>query len=207
MRTSVLSVVDEYQTTFEGRVQWMYLDVRELVTVGVGNLIDPVTHALGLPFRRKDGTEATPQEIREEWLKVKGAGELAPRGHRAFSELAKLRLTNEDIDALVENTARAYECELEGMFPAWHAWPASSQLGMLGVCWAVGAGKVRIGFPRFMEACKRQDWTTAARECLINTLGNPGIVPRNQANRRLFLAAAAGGDPELVGTWKASELS
>ena len=44
----------------EGEIAWMYLDTLGLVTVGLGNLIDPVELALELPFvyratPRRDG--------------------------------------------------------------------------------------------------------------------------------------------------------
>ena len=35
-----------------------------------------------------------------------------------------------------------------------------------------------------------RDWTTAAEEGVIDATGNPGVVPRNAANRALWLAAA-----------------
>ena len=52
----------------------MYLDVKGLVTVGVGNLMDPVSVAQTLPFRFKNkpgisapGSPATPDQIAQEW--------------------------------------------------------------------------------------------------------------------------------------------
>src|SRR5690606_6058570 len=58
----------------EGRVDCMYLDVKGLVTVGVGNLVDPVHLAERLPFRRPDGSLATREEIRAAWHTVKTQG-------------------------------------------------------------------------------------------------------------------------------------
>ena len=201
MRPSVLSVVDDYQCQFEGRIPWMYLDVKSLVTVGVGNLIDPVARAVDLPFRKPDGALATPAEIYTEWHTVK-ASDTAAKGAGACRDITTLRLTRPDIDALVENAARSFECELTGLFPQWETWPANAQLGMLGVAWAVGVGKIKSGFSKFVAACKRMDWATAAQECLVNSLGNPGVVPRNRFNRNLFLWAAEGGNPEVVSDWK-----
>ena len=47
---SVLADWGAWTAQFEGRVAWPYLDVKGLVTVGLGCLIDPVSAALPLPF-------------------------------------------------------------------------------------------------------------------------------------------------------------
>ena len=39
-----------FTTRLEGRVPYMYLDIKGLVTIGVGNLIDPVDLALQVTF-------------------------------------------------------------------------------------------------------------------------------------------------------------
>jgi hypothetical protein len=48
------------------------------------------------------------------------------------------------------------------------------------------------GWPRLTAALRAQDWATAAAECEIRSEGNPGVVPRNERNRQLYLDAAAG---------------
>ena len=50
MHPSVKSVFPSFSTKLEGRVPWMYCDVLGLVTIGIGNLIDPEEAALHLPF-------------------------------------------------------------------------------------------------------------------------------------------------------------
>src|SRR5580704_1499007 len=50
MYSSVRDIFPNFSKQFEGRVGWMYLDVKGLVTIGVGNLIDPLPAAVGLPF-------------------------------------------------------------------------------------------------------------------------------------------------------------
>lgn len=55
MHASVKSYFIAFSKQFEGRIHCMYLDTHDppLVTVGVGNLIDPVSEAAKLPFRWK----------------------------------------------------------------------------------------------------------------------------------------------------------
>lgn len=62
--------------------------------------------------------------------------------------------------------------------------------------WACGAG---FHFMQLERALRAQDFSTAARECTISEAGNPGIIPRNKANRILYRNAAAvlRREPEL----------
>ena len=64
MKQSVRDAFVDFTAALEGVVPWMYLDVKGLVTVAIGNLIDPVAAALSLPFVRKGTTtRATKGEI------------------------------------------------------------------------------------------------------------------------------------------------
>ena len=49
MRESVRRGFIGFSAPFEGRLHYMYLDVKGLVTTGVGNLIDSVGAAQALP--------------------------------------------------------------------------------------------------------------------------------------------------------------
>ena len=57
MYASVRSNFISFTTPLEGSIAYMYLDVKEYLTIGIGNLIDPVALALPLPFVHKsEGT-------------------------------------------------------------------------------------------------------------------------------------------------------
>jgi GH24 family phage-related lysozyme (muramidase) len=188
---SVRDAFPAFATRFEGRVPWMYLDINGLVTVGVGNLIDPESLALGLPFAHKqDGTPATVEEIRTERRRVKTDSSLATRGHRAAEAVTEFALSEAAIDDLVRTKLEANTAVLMGTFPEWNDWPADARLGVLSMAWGLGAG-FPARFPRFTSAARAHDWKTAAVECHIDATGNPGVVPRNEANRQLFVNASA----------------
>ena len=93
-------------------------------------------------------------------------------------------------------------------FPDLPTWPASAQLAVLSLAWACGPG---FRFPKTEAAIRTQDWATAAEEGVINSVGNPGVIPRNKANRQLFLAAAhvvaIGGDRSVLLMAPPEELS
>src|SRR4051812_26385866 len=99
----------EFNEPFEGAIAYMYQDIKGLVTVGVGILIDPISEALILPFSWKNkkgvkspGARATRQEIADEWNTIKNDATLAKKGHTACEPITSLELTNDEIEALIE---------------------------------------------------------------------------------------------------------
>jgi len=191
MRDSVKKSFNSFTTKFEGRVSWMYLDIKGLVTVAVGNLIDPVDAALGLPFVHKSTkVAATRDEIRAEWTMLKGKQDLAKKGHKACEAITDLRMTDQGMDDLVLAKLTSNESVLKKSFSDWDAWPADAQLGVLSMAWALGPG-FPAHWTKFTAAAKVQDWTAAAANCKINETGNPGVKPRNEADVVLFTNAAA----------------
>jgi GH24 family phage-related lysozyme (muramidase) len=188
---------------FEGSVSWLYQDIKGLVTVAVGVLVDPLELALdtldGHMVRKLDGDPATRHEIAADWQAIKRAPDLARRGHRAAESVAWLRLTPEGLEAVALRKLDAMAAQLARRFPQLPAWPASAQLAVLSLAWACGAG---FHFPKTERALLARDWATAAEEGVIDATGNPGVVPRNAANRALWLAAAhveaTGGDPAAL---------
>lgn len=187
MKLSVRSVYSKFTAEFEGEVPWMYLDVKGLVTVAIGNLIDPLPHALALPFVKPTGEPASSTEIAIEWQNVKSRPELAKLGHRVAAKYTAIRLTPEGIEKVVTSKLNAMARYLVGRFPDFDAWPADAQLGVLSVAWACGPA---FRFPKFEVALAAEDWSTAAYECRIETKGNPGVAPRNKANEILFRNAS-----------------
>jgi hypothetical protein len=171
----------------------MYLDVKGLVTVGVGNLIDPVELATQLPFRLRaePGVAASPARIAEEWQRIKNNSALAKAGYRACEALTQLELDDAGINALIAARLLTDEKSLKknGAFREFDIWPADAQLGLLSMAWALGPGGP-AGFPRFAAACRNLDFAGAAANCAMDEQGNPGVAPRNRANRVLFQNAA-----------------
>ncbi len=196
MYDSVRSTFPRFTTQFEGRVSFMYLDVKGLVTIGVGNLIDPQSAALGLPFVHKaGGATASRAEIAAEWSSIKANVSLATKGYRACEPLTTLALTDDAIDNLVVQRLVQNEGLLREAFSGWDSWPADAQLGVLSMAWAMGAGFPN-SWPKFSGACKAGDFAAAALNCRMIEAGNPGVRPRNDADVKLFQNAAtvvAGG--------------
>jgi GH24 family phage-related lysozyme (muramidase) len=193
MFPSVQSNFRVFNTQFEGCIPYMYLDIKGLVTVAVGNLVDPVELAQALPFRFKNtpGIAATPDQIAAEWDMLKNDPSLAAKGHKACESITQLELNDDSIDSLISDRLTRNESFLKRQpwFQGFDAWPADAQLGLLSMAWAMGpAGPGR--FTHFRAACQNLDFNAAAAECRMNEAGNPGLIPRNQANVTLFSNAA-----------------
>lgn len=199
MRPSVRAAFVGFSSPLEGVVPWLYLDVKGLVTVAIGCLVDPVEYAVALPFRHIDGREATEQEVREAWQAVKSRPELAQQGYRVAARYTSVRLSDEGIEQAVMRKLDAFDRAMAKRFAGWADLPADAQLGVLSLCWACGPA---FYAPKFEDALRARDFLTCAVECRLREEGNPGLAPRNRANRTLFRNAhrvvADGLDPAAL---------
>jgi len=198
MRQSVFLAFPEFTTRFEGRVNHMYLDVKGLVTIGLGCLIDPEDLARTLPFVGKStGKRVDPAVISCEWRNVKSDVSLARLGHTAAAHVTTLRIEDSAVDELARQRLKSTEDYLKKTLRDFEDWPADAQLATLSMAWAMGAGFTK-SFPSWTKAALKHDWATCAKQCLMRTAGNPGLVPRNKANVALFLAASTTDTPDEI---------
>lgn len=202
VRASVLAAAKPFQTRFESRSGRMYVDAIGKVTTGIGNLIDSVADAQRHPWQKAcpGGKRlATPDEIAAEWTTVKSRQDLrgAPLSKR--EAITTLWLEDEAIDALFDSETNRMWSQIVSGYPDAETWPAPAQLATLSMCWAEGAGHILPGpsfdYPHWRAAALAQDWASCASECFMQGVGIDG---RNKANRALFLAAAEGGDPDVI---------
>jgi GH24 family phage-related lysozyme (muramidase) len=196
LRADVLRVFPEFSRRWEGDVGWFYVDVLGLVTIGIGCLVDPIHLALDLPMvRRADGSPATKAEIRASWEAVKGAADrLKTRHFRYARDFSTVELPRAGIDELMLRRLAASEAWLVRTFPGLAEAPADAQLGIISMAWAAGPN-FTAKFPRFTAAARAGDWWTCADECKLREAGNPGVVPRNLADKWLFTCAALANSP------------
>lgn len=188
MHQSVLERFVDFSAPLEGVVRSPYLDIKGLVTVGIGCLIDPVQMAMTLPWVLPDGSAPTRDEIATQWRALKAQQNLSKLHWKYAEKVTTIRLTDEGVLEVVRARLIANEKVLRGYFPNWDLFPADAQLACCSMAWAVGAG-FPATFGNFRAAANTQNWTAAIAACAIRTDNNPGIVPRNAANR-LCLANA-----------------
>lgn len=204
MKQAVIDSWWDFNAPLEGVVPHLYLDVLGLVTTGMGNLVDPMSAALGLPWRWPDGSLAERHAIEAQWQLLKTNPSLAKQHHRYAKELLEFRfrhaltLSAEDIEKLVNQKLRANEAELLQWFPDWHDWPADAQLAVASMAWAMGPAFAHK-FPTFRGLMNGGDFAKAGTiekasgraPCDIRSTDNPGVVPRNRLNREHLVAAAS----------------
>lgn len=192
MRSSVRERFLAFTEPLEGGVPWPYADIRNLITIAYGNLIDPLSMALPLPFVRPDGSPATQPEITAAWLAVKGDPASAKRGHVYARGLTTLRLTKEGMADLALRKLDSNDSVLRARLTNWEDLPANAQLAMHSLAWACGPG---ANFPRLFSAVAAGDFDVASVEIHMNEftpegLRNAGLIERNVRNKRLMRNAA-----------------
>ena len=133
MRQVVLDTFPSWSEHYEGELLFFYLDVKRLVTIGVGNLVDPCPPGL-------DFGAASEAQIREAWTLVKHDTTLDPRnGGVQYGALTSIRMTEAGVAALVRKKMLANEVVLRTYLPGWDAAPAMAQLATMSHAWAFGA--------------------------------------------------------------------
>jgi peptidoglycan hydrolase-like protein with peptidoglycan-binding domain len=208
MHQSVRDGFITFNSPLEGRVRFMYLDIKSLVSTGIGNLLDTddpshfgsnphlMAYAYGLGwFDKNDGTQTAVSnaEIDAEYTTVKFSGS-ATWSIQQKETLTRLRITDATIDQLVLNKFSEMETVLRGRppFAGFDTWPADAQLGLLSMAWAMGPA---FNFPNFQSGAASNDFRIMARECKMTEAGNPGVIPRNVRDALLFLNASWNAAP------------
>ncbi len=207
MRDVVRAAFVPFTVGFEGGyIGWMFPDVEGRVSTGFGLLLEPLALALGLPWRRADGSLASREEIVADWNNVKNHPHAARLGHRSVEKVARLRLDNDGLYQAFQGKLGGHDIYIRNRFPDFEEWPSDAQLGMHSMAWAAGAGAWDagnpVGFPKMAAALRTRDFAEAAAESHMNEwdagVFNPGLVPRNKANRVLFRNAAHAPDPAVL---------
>ena len=194
MDTSILkqAVLDGFPTftqQFEGKLPYMYLDDASppgpYVTTGIGDLIDPISAALPLPWIHKgNGSPASQAEITSAWNAVKARKDLAPKGGTAFANITDLILSEQAIKDLVQKRMMLNLDILAKRYPNLAQWPADAQMGLMSMSWAMGPA---FNFPAFKAATDALDFGDAS---LQSSYKGVGSAPRIAANHTLFNNAA-----------------
>ncbi len=196
MHPAAISAWYPFIKRHEGEIAFMYLDTKGLVTTGIGNLIDPISLAVPIPFQFKAnnrhkvaaGKMATHQEIETEWKFLKNHTNKAAfirGGARAIEPETSLELNAANRQNLFNAKSASNERKLVNHFPDFHAWPADAQIGLMAMAWGLGPG-FPPKWPKFTKACKAQDFDAAAANSSIRTWRKE----RNDDSVRLFENAA-----------------
>lgn len=207
-KASVVNSFTGWSSPMEGFVPHMYIDALGYVTTGMGDLIDPVSQALALPWKHPDGSLVSQSEVVAAWNAVdsqrsdpKGQKQTSgPAVHGGGSQgnLTSIRITKDDVNHLVAAKLKSNEANIVKNLPGFAQAPADAQLGVHSMSWAEGTGFTKT-WPQFDAAFNRGDYATAAAQSHMQGVG---IDMRNMANKLLFTNAAqvvaSKRDPDLL---------
>lgn len=203
MHQSVRDVWVAFNEPLEGIVNRLYADVLGLVTTGMGNLVDPMPAAMGLPWKLPNGQPASRDQIQASWLAVKLDPKCAKLGWKYAIGLPanSIRLDDSAVTALILGKLDSNDASMQARFDDWESRPADAQLAALSMAWAMG-GAFWLKFPRFTKHFIAGDYQAAAGECFISPAKGT-VVERNRRNHGLLMAASlVGGDPsEVTVSW------
>lgn len=195
----------------EGRLRMPYADILGLITTAIGNLVDPLSVFLLLPWRRPDGSFASRAEVTAAfhaikadccgdyrnplvcpWVPTRGRKCSAHGGWRVAERVAEnlVRLTEEDVGRLAAAKLQEMWLRLCAWVPGLGTWNVNGQLATLNMAWAMGPAPLFGGeYPRWTAHARARNFLGMAAECGIRERGNPGVAPRNASNRVLFTNA------------------
>jgi peptidoglycan hydrolase-like protein with peptidoglycan-binding domain len=196
LKRSVVAAFPLFNGRFEGTaLPYMYSDSKGLVTTGTGNLIDPVSEALKLPWKNQDGSLASPGDVTAAFNAVKAA---YPAVQSVNSQsLTTIRLNPDDLNSLLYGKMAQNHAFLANRYPGLNTAPADAQLALHSLSWAWGPAFSRVWGAMgaaFDQAFNTQNF--AALPDIISGASaheesiNAGIVPRNAATKDLFRNAA-----------------
>jgi hypothetical protein len=197
VRPGVAQAFVDFSLSHEGWEGFWYKDVKGLVTIGIGELADPLTRldpSILSQFVNLDGSPANPADAILAWHTVKSDTTINPKlGGAAYGRLTSVRAMKGAITNLTYHMLSANEGLLRMQFPNWDTAPAHAQLAMLSHAWAFGA-HVANGWPHLTQAFNLQAYQVCAEQCVPSAqeaaAQNPSFHDRIAQEQAHFRAAA-----------------
>lgn len=169
---------------WEGKVPYMYLDSKSLVTVGIGRMLPDAAAAQQLPFKhRSDGKPATAAEIKTDFDNVK-----KQPGNQLFTKykpFTTLDLSDDDIFALLKTVHDAFQGDLRKNYKGYDQFPLPARRALTDMVYNLGIDKL-LAFHHMNASIAKADWSQAANECHRN---GPS-AERNDWTKQMFQEAA-----------------
>jgi GH24 family phage-related lysozyme (muramidase) len=169
---------------WEGKVPYMYLDSKSLVTVGIGRMLPNVAAAQQLPFvHRSDGKAATADEIKTDFENVK-----KQPGNQVFTKykpFTTLELKDDYIFELLKTVHDSFQADLRKNYTGYDKFPLPARRALTDMVYNLGIDKL-LAFHHMNASIAKADWAQAAKECHRN---GPS-AERNDWTKQMFEEAA-----------------
>lgn len=177
----------------EGEIPYLYLDSKNLVTVGIGTYLPTEADAKKLTFyNRTTLVKATDAEIQTAYAAVVAATPdktKFPHGKKAtsYETTTKLEMTPTDIGERWLADVKAFQAQLPHWFSGFASYPADARQSLTDIAYQYGAkGASQADGGKLKKAAEKGDWSAAA-DCTDDLEGNDD---RNAVRKTLFQAAA-----------------
>jgi len=161
---------------YEGVVGHLYRDsaVAGNATCAVGHLVPSYTACQTLPF--------DPPITQAEWdaLQSMPAGRIA----EFYASVTEGRLSDQEMDGLLQSDVGAVLEALRGEFPGFDGFPDGPAAALADMGFNLSVLRLVRFFPTLTAAARQQDWQTCAAEC--HRIGVS--EDRNSTTAALFLA-------------------
>lgn len=185
MRAHVEQIWPAFNEDLEGIFDFMYVDIKRLVSTGMGIMIEPVELALRLEWMMGD-RRATVEEVVHDWNEINSREEelwnvFAPNQ----AKYTRVRLTEDGVRRATKERLDVNIAYVKRFFPNWDLWPSDAQLGTASLFWGLGAGLDKTR-PAFVRAANRNDWVTAKMHAQYNDTGNESLKKRNRKQALCF---------------------
>lgn len=177
----------------EGDIPYMYLDSKNLVTVGIGTYLKTDADATKLTFyNRKTLAAATEADIKAAYAAVVAATPdktKFPHGKKAtsYETTTELEMTPTDIGVRWLADVKSFQALLPSYFTGFAGYPADARQALTDIAYQYGAsGASKADAGALKKAANEGDWSAAA-DCTDDLEGSDD---RNAARKALFLSAA-----------------
>ena len=169
---------------WEGKVPYMYLDTKSLVTVGIGKMLPNAAAAQQLPFvRRSDGKAATADEIKTDFDNVKKQpGKMLAAKYKPFTTLD---LPDDQIFALLKTVHDGFQDKLRADIKGYDKFPLPARRALTDMIYNLGEAGL-LEYHHMLASIAKADWTQAAKECHRNGPSDE----RNDWTKQMFEEAA-----------------
>lgn len=152
---------------YENKIEYMYLDTRGFVTVGVGHMMATAEDAKKIAFvKAASGSPATKKEIEDEYALIKSKPFGMSYPARKFKPFTKLKLTDATINEITNKHIASFESELKQIYGAteFNTHPENVKLALFDMIFNLGMPKLKSGYPKFNKYIKAKDYKNAATE-------------------------------------------
>ena len=155
---------------FEWYTDYMYLDSRGYVTIGVGILLASAAAAkgAGITFKnRKTKKAATPAEIEKDYKSVKAA----PKGmvESKYEKYTELVATG-GLDSRLQKELSQAKSDAKSYYPDFNNLPDTVQWALVDMAFNLGGdglkkfAKLKAALEKAVQSKAKEDWEAAAKE-------------------------------------------